>query len=107
MNVVMCQQLYQHESDFRTFIDYCCSLLDTRLNLDLRSVFLSEPSAYPSTAIHLGRGDRSPSRSQAHPLAIRAPYDQLGEQSSSSAIPEQELLKQTIYAQPWLFIVEY
>lgn len=38
----------------------------------------------PPPAVSLGRGDRSPSRSQAHLNAIRVPCDQVGERSPGS-----------------------
>ncbi|HEY0603584.1 MAG TPA: SDR family NAD(P)-dependent oxidoreductase [Herpetosiphonaceae bacterium] len=76
-HVGMAAQLYATEPVFRAEIDRCCELLKPHLGCDLRSVL------YPAAP-----GDAQTAKTNGH-------------------TPGAEILEQTQYAQPALFVIEY
>jgi amino acid adenylation domain-containing protein len=86
----MGDELYQSEARFRTVIDQCAELLMPHLGLDLRAVL------YPQDAGSSTNAERRTTNGDADAT-----------DSSCVLRPASELLDQTQYAQPALFVVEY
>lgn len=83
----MAHDLYEHEPRFRETVDYCCTFLQTHLNLDLQTLLSAEREAPVN---------------QPAKVDFRAMLR--GTQSTSQ---ETDQLKRTAIAQPAVFIVEY
>ncbi|WP_414575227.1 SDR family NAD(P)-dependent oxidoreductase [Anabaena sp. CCY 9402-a] len=92
--VNMGQELYNTEPVFRKEIDHCCELSIPHLGLDLRELLYGDdvgnltpqpPSLSSTRYANVGKGE------SLKPLSLE----------------ERGLLKQTTYAQPALFVVEY
>ena len=87
--VGMAQELYQREAIFRECIDFCCELLYPHLGRDLRELLWPKEVA-PTKG---GTG-----------LDLRA---MLRRGQTEQQSEEARLLKQTRYAQPAVFVIEY
>ncbi|HEU5379702.1 MAG TPA: SDR family NAD(P)-dependent oxidoreductase [Ktedonobacteraceae bacterium] len=90
----MARDLYEYEPHFRATVDHCAELLLPRLKMDIRELLYPAPAA-----------EQEQVRSKSGGLDLRA---MLGRDRQSTQKDEAaERLKQTIYAQPALFVIEY
>lgn len=89
----MAQELYQEEPTFKATVDTCFAFLKQKLHLDIQSVL------YPANQQTEGNGQN---KQVAQPLDLRVLLGRGNVENTAN-----EPLKQTVYAQPAVFIVEY
>ena len=96
----MARGLYETEASFRAIVDECCELLRPTLKLDLRTLIFSPESATTTTSTS------SAATATGNGIDLRR---MLGRSAAASGetSPELDLLQQTRYAQPAVFVVEY
>ncbi|HJT56095.1 MAG TPA: SDR family NAD(P)-dependent oxidoreductase, partial [Ktedonobacteraceae bacterium] len=94
----MTQELYEQEPVFREVVDHCAALLKPLLGLDIREVISIKQE--DSHAHSNGNG-----KSQSG-LDLRALLGRNGHNGNGTIAPI-ERLKQTQYAQPLMFVIEY
>ncbi len=89
----MTQELYNLEPVFRAAVDQCCDYLKPLLQADLREILFPPGQAVPKPTIdHASRGPD-----------MRTLLRRNGDASTTGA----ERLKQTAFAQPIVFVIEY
>ena len=88
----MARGLYDTEASFRTTIDECCELLRPVINLDLRTLIFNPDSSSSSSSPDKG-------------IDLRRMLGRTADASDKSVEPD--LLQQTRYAQPAVFVLEY
>ena len=91
----MARGLYETEASFRAIVDECCELLRPTLKLDLRTLIFNPESATTNTTA-TGNG-----------IDMRRMLGRANSPDAAETSAEADLLQQTRYAQPAVFVVEY